>query len=153
MQIRAAKAEDAPALALVVYTAVHEGPSFYTPEQRAAWMPALPQTEAFAARLAGKYVAKGEEAGIIMGFMTLEEGGYIDLAFILPEYRGRGLFRSLATQIEATARMCGEPRLWTHASLTAQPAFRAIGFSVIQHEMIERAGETLARAEMEKGLT
>ena len=57
------------------------------------------------------------------------------------------------TPLEATARAEWEPRLWTHASLMAQPAFAALGFAVIQHETVARAGQTLSRAQMEKPLT
>ena len=45
-----------------------------------------------------------------------------------------------------------EPRLWTFASLMAQAPFQAVGFRVINFETVERAGEVLPRAEMEKVL-
>jgi hypothetical protein len=35
----------------------------------------------------------------------------------------------------------------------AEPAFRAVGFSVTQQENVQRSGQTLARVEMEKILT
>ncbi len=153
MQIRKAAISDASVLADVFYRAVREGPSPYSQAQRAAWMPRPPGREAFAERLAAKQVLLGEDRGAIIGFMTLETGGYIDLAYILPAYRGRGVFRALFSEIETLARQENEARLWVHASLMAQPAFQAVGFLVMHHETVERAGQILARAQMEKHLT
>ncbi|WP_366874569.1 GNAT family N-acetyltransferase [uncultured Roseobacter sp.] len=70
----------------------------------------------------------------------------------MPGHQGTGLFRKLYDHIEQWARGRREPRLWTHASLMAQPAFRAMGFLVIHHETVVRDGQSLARAEMEKRL-
>ncbi|MEM9576387.1 MAG: GNAT family N-acetyltransferase [Pseudomonadota bacterium] len=153
MQFRKGVASDAPALAQVFYKAVREGPSPYSDAQRAAWMPHPLDPVAFADRLADKQVMLCEDRGEAIGFMTLEPGGYIDLASILPPYRGRGVFRTLYVEIEALARQENEARLWVHASLMAQPAFQAMGFLVMHHETVARAGQQLARAEMEKHLT
>lgn len=145
-------AQDAAPLAMLFFKAVRTGDSPYTEAERHAWLPKVPDPEQFAHRLGQKEVAVCEADGAPVGFMSLEPGGYIDLAFILPEHQGTGVFRRLLDRIERQARQQGEPRLWTHASLMAQPAFRAMGFLVIQHETVERAGESLRRAEMEKVL-
>lgn len=143
---------DAPALAQVFYNAIRRGPSPYTDAQRAAWLPAVPDTEAFAQRLAAQSVALSERDGSPIGFMTLAADGYVDLAYILHAERGAGVFGRLFQMIEQRAHGQGNERLWTHASLLAQPAFRKHGFSIIQHETVTRSGEVLARAEMEKAL-
>ncbi|WP_299826501.1 GNAT family N-acetyltransferase [uncultured Roseobacter sp.] len=151
--IRWATPQDADALAQVFYMAVRDGPSPYTEAQREAWLPAPPGGSDWAARLAAVHIAVAEVACRPVGFMTVEPGGYIDLAFILPAHHGTGLFRKLYGHVERWAREAGETRLWTHASLMAQPAFRAMGFSIIHHETVERSGESLTRAKMEKMLT
>ncbi|MFK7881014.1 GNAT family N-acetyltransferase [Roseobacter sp.] len=94
----------------------------------------------------------GETQGALAGFMTIEPGGYINLAFIRPVYQGTGLFRQLYEKIEDWAHLRKEPLLWTYASLMAQPAFQAMGFLVIHHEMILRSEQELKRAKMEKSL-
>jgi len=43
-----------------------------------------------------------------------------------------------------------ENRLCLHASLSAQPAFAAIGFRVARKEVIKISNQSLERAEMEK---
>ena len=153
MQIRQATEGDAAALSDVFFRAVREGPSPYSAAQRAAWVPEPPAAARFAERLARKFVVLSGDAGAVTGFMTLEAGGYIDLAFILPAARGCGTFGALYAAVEAEARVWEEARLWTHASLMAQPAFAARGFVVMHHETVERAGQSLACARMEKHLT
>ncbi|WP_299502399.1 GNAT family N-acetyltransferase [uncultured Roseobacter sp.] len=150
--LRRAHPADAPELAQVFFAAVREGPSPYSQVQRRAWLPEPPTGERWASRLARLETVVAESDGRITGFMTVEPGGYIDLAFVLPEHQGTGLFRKLYDRIEQWARGRQEPRLWTHASLMAQPAFRAMGFLVIHHETVVRDGQSLARAEMEKRL-
>lgn len=145
--IRWARPQDADPLAQVFYAAVRKGDSPYTEAQRAAWVPALPSG---AARLMPLHIAVAEVSGRPVGFMSIEQGGYIDLAFIHPAHHGTGLFRQMYTWIEGWAAAQQEPRLWTHASLMAQPAFRAMGFLVIHHETVARNGQSLRRAKMEK---
>lgn len=68
------------------------------------------------------------------------------------ELRITGLFRRLFAMIEDKARSQNEPRLWTHASLMAQPAFAAVGFALVERQLVEMGGESLERAVMEKDL-
>ncbi len=152
MQLRWATESDAPALAQVLFEAIREGPSPYTEAQRTAWMPHPPDPVRWQARLRQKQTALIACAGRPAGFMTFEDGGCIDLAFVLPSHRGKGIFRVLYTAIETLARQRAEPRLWTFASLSAQAPFQAMGFGVIYHETVSYAGEYLPRAKMEKVL-
>jgi putative acetyltransferase len=135
-----------------MYDAVHHGRSHYSPAQSAAWVPEPPASPAWSAKLNLQRVAVAARTGGPVGFMTLGTGGYIDLAYIAPDFQGSGLFRQLYAMIERAARDDGISRLTVHASLMAQPAFLAVGFRVIRHETVSRAGQLLARAEMEKVL-
>jgi putative acetyltransferase len=84
--------------------------------------------------------------------MSIERGGYIDFAFIRPEAQGSGLFRRLFDMVQERARAADEPRLWVHASLMAQPAFAAVGFSVVEHQIVQIGDQDFQRAMMEKPL-
>lgn len=141
---------DIDALGDIVFDAVRNGPSKYTQRQRAAWVPERRHGEGWADRLKGQDIAIARDDGRAVGFMTLAPDGYIDFAFIRPEAQGTGLFRRLFIMIEDKARSQKEPRLWTHASLMAQPAFAAVGFEVIEHEVVRIGDENLGRATMEK---
>ncbi len=153
MHFREGVNRDAARLAHVFFAAIREGPSAYTEEQRVAWLPAVPAPNAFEKRIAGMHLVVAEDRREIVGFMGIKPDGYIDLAFILPQSRGQGAFRHMYEIIEFQARQDGLERLWTHASLMAEPAFRAVGFSATQQANVHRSGQTLARVEMEKILT
>ncbi|MEE4187859.1 MAG: GNAT family N-acetyltransferase [Roseobacter sp.] len=152
MRIRWADEQDADALAQVFFDAVRKGPSPYTEAERAAWLPDAPELPQWRKRIGQLHTAVAQVDGTYAGFMTIEPGGYIDLAFILHRFRGQGVFRALYTQIEEWALTQGEPRLWTFASLTAQAPFKAMGFAVINQKTVERSGQHLRRAQMEKVL-
>lgn len=153
MQVREGEIADAAGLAHVFYKAVRDGPSPYSDAQRAAWAPSEPTKDDYAARVRDLYLAVAEDNRKIVGFMAMKPDGYVDLAFILPAFRSKGAFRNLFEMMEHRARKDGTAVLRTHASLMAEPAFRAVGFSVIQRETEQRAGQSLPRVEMEKYLT
>jgi putative acetyltransferase len=77
----------------------------------------------------------------------------VDFAYIRPEAQHTGLFRQLLSQITATAIERGEPLLWTHASLMAEPAFRTLGFTIRKREEVTIGKERLERFEMERRLS
>jgi putative acetyltransferase len=136
----------------IVFDAVRNGPSKYTQAQRAAWVPVRRGGEEWDARLAGQVIAIARDSDRAVGFMSLAPEGYIDFAFIRPDAQGTGLFRRLFDMIEDKARAIGEPRLWTHASLMAQPAFAAVGFTVIEHQVVQIGDQHFDRAMMEKAI-
>ncbi|MEL6619547.1 MAG: GNAT family N-acetyltransferase [Pseudomonadota bacterium] len=146
MQIRNMRKGEADALGRVMWDAIHRGAGTYTPAQRVAWCPAPPAGAAWAARLMEQRVWVADRGGPV-GFVTLAPGGYVDLAFVIAAVQGQGVFARLLDAVEAAA---DTPRLWTHASLSARPAFAARGFHVIRHETVARGAEMLDRAEMEK---
>ena len=152
-QINWATPTDHAELADVIFDAVRNGPSKYTQAQRAAWMPERRSGPEWDARLAAKSIAIGRDAARILGLMSIENGDYIDFAFIRPEAQGTGLFRALFNMVEAHARAAGELRLWVHASLMAQPAFAAVGFSVVEHQVVQIGDQDFKRALMEKLLS
>ncbi|MHA3916494.1 GNAT family N-acetyltransferase [Halovulum sp. GXIMD14793] len=138
------------ALGQLFHAAVHAEPSPYTKAQRQAWMPEPPNGARWHDRLDGQRVAMVCDDGQSpLGFMTLRSDGYVDLAYILAAARGHGVFRRLFALIEQEAQALGLTHLSTHASLAAQGPFKAVGFEVVRHEVVQRDGEHLKRAEME----
>ena len=150
--IRQAVIDDYEGIADVMFEAVRHGRSAYTEEQRLAWVPRRRTGSDWIERLNSQTIFAAEVAGKIDGFMSLAENGYIDFAYIRPSAQGTGMFRRLYQAIENLAMQTGEPRLWVHASLTAQPAFTAIGFLITRKETVEIDGHLLQRFEMEKQL-
>lgn len=144
---------DYPDLADIMFDAVRNGPSLYTEARRAAWVPVRRHGEQWAERLKGQAIAIARDDSRAVGFMSLAAQGYIDFAYIRPDAQGTGLFRRLFAMIEERALAQNEPRLWSHASLMAQPAFAAVGFAVVEHQIVAMGDESLERAMMEKRLT
>jgi putative acetyltransferase len=147
--LRWATEADFDALADVMFAAVREGESTYTEAQRQAWVPEPRRGSEWRTRLLSQEIIVAEADGRLFGFMSLAEGGYIDFAYIRAEARGAGLFRELFKRILERARAKGVRLLWVHASLTAEPAFAALGFVVRQREQVTLGGEVLDRFEME----
>ena len=152
LPIRLASAADFDPIGQLIFDAIHTANDAYTLAERQAWMPEPPQGLAWAARLATQDIWVAEVDAKRVGVITLAQDGYIDLAYILADQRGSGLFKRLYETLETHARSAGEARLWSHASLTATPAFEKQGFRVIKPDPVEKDGQTLRRFEMEKWL-
>ena len=148
---RAGDGSDDAGLGQLMFDAIHNGPSLYTKAERAAWLRAPNHGPDWSRRVAMLDVVVARQDQQMVGMLCQKED-YIDLAFIAPHMQGKGVFRALYEVLERDAKAKGLARLWTHASLMAQPAFLALGFCVIRHETIAQKGEFLRRAEMEKRL-
>ena len=78
--LRTAAPGDYDALGEVMFDAIHNGPTHYTDEESKAWAPAVRSGAAWANRLKGKTLILAERGTMILGFMSIEPGGYIDFA-------------------------------------------------------------------------
>lgn len=153
LDVRDATYGDYDAIADVMFDAVRNGRSKYTEEQRRAWVPQPRSGLDWSERLESQKVLVAVRTGEIVGFMTLAAKGYIDFAFVRPSAQGTGVFRLLYESIEKLAQKNEETRLWVHASLMAQPAFDAMGFTIKKKETVEIGDQALDRYEMEKSIS
>lgn len=150
--IRWASPQDHDALGRIMFDAIHGGDSPYTADQRRAWLPAPNAGASWSGRLSAQRVAVAEAEGTPVGFMTLRGDGCIDLAFLLPAHRGKGLFRALFKIIEIEARAQDMDQIWTNASLMAEGPFQAAGFVTERIDYVARGNQTLTRYRMHKWL-
>ena len=137
IDIRNGQAADWDALAGVFHGAVREGAVAYTQAQRAAWSPMSRAGADWSLRMTRQEVRVAEAEGVPVGFMTLEMNNYLDCAYILPRWQGRGVFRRLYQALEPCAKQAGTGRIFTHASLHAQGAFTAMGFATMRPETVK----------------
>ena len=147
---RWANSNDHLALGEVMFDAVRNGPSPYSESQRQAWVPEPRHGQAWSDRLSPQDISVAETAARIVGFMSLAASGYIDFAYIRPEAQHTGLFRQMLERIQDRGRSKGHETLWVHASLMAQPAFTALGFTIKKREDVVIGTERFERFEMEK---
>lgn len=152
MWVRDARPEDAPALAQIYWRAIREGATSYSAAQRAAWAPERPSGPEWAARLRNLDVVAADD-GDVLGFMGADETGYVDLAFVLPEFRGKGVADHLYAVLEGRARARGTARMTTFASRMARPFFERHGWEILRPDPVERHGVVLDRDAMAKQLT
>ena len=102
----------------------------YAPEQVEAWAPDSVNLEMWQERrqLARTFVAVVDAT--VVGFGDVTDEGLLDMLFVHPEWGRRGVARRLVAAVSNQAREMGLPRLRTHASRTARPAFERFGFMV-----------------------
>jgi len=154
MTLRDANAADAAVLATIYHDTIHRvNCRDYTPAQCAAWAPpASREPEGWIAKQQSRKTLVVEVAGEVVGFGELEPGGHIDCFYVHHAWQRRGVGRMLLRGLEQAARQEGVERLHLEASVTAQPFFLAHGYQIVRHQHVERRGERLANAVMEKSL-
>jgi putative acetyltransferase len=147
--IRPYKAQDRAACAAVFYRAVREGAAEqYSPEQRAAWAPADKADTATPDRLLDQHCWVAEQNGQITGFMSLTPSGYLDMAFVLPEAKGKGVADALYRALMTRAKQDKIENLTVHASHGARHFFEKHGWQVDHQENHPVNGQTLERFQM-----
>ena len=145
--------DEAPALFEIFFKAVRDGTcEHYDRAQRYAWAPYRRMPAAWPDRLDRQYSIVARLQGRIVGFMTLDEDGYLDLAYVHPDHKGCGIGTKLYQDIEAEALHKGLHVLTTEASHLARPFFARHGWDEVEKQKIERHGVTLENFRMEKVL-
>lgn len=153
IQIRQFRNEDAEAAAQIFYDAVHIGATeFYDEAQRSAWAVEVPNSDAWRDRLNAQITFVATSDKQLVGYMTLADDGYIDLAFVRPDRIGTGVAKALYNAVETKAIEFGASRLYSEASFLAKRFFERQGWSVLKQQTIERHGIKLTNFVMEKQL-
>lgn len=154
LTLRDFRPEDATAVAQVFFDAVHLGTgAHYTPEQQTAWAGAAPRPPVvWADRLSGQLCKLALQQGAVIGFMSLEPRGRIDLAYVAPQVAGRGVAWRLYQALEAEARRRDLTALHTEASLSARSFFERQGWQVEAAQEVVRNGIALRNFRMSKPL-
>ncbi|MEY8841444.1 GNAT family N-acetyltransferase [Cribrihabitans sp. XS_ASV171] len=150
--IRGMRAGEADALGLLFHRAVREGAaSAYDAAQRAAWSPEPPAGPDWAERLEQAVTLVAESDGVAVGFMSLEpDTGYLDLAFVLPEWQGKGVASRLLAVLENRARALGLHDLSVEASALARPFLLRHDWQDGPRQEFERGGVSLYNFRMSR---
>lgn len=126
--------------------------SCYSPEQIAAWAPVPPDVARWQERLAHLHTIIAEYDGVVAGFASYTQDGYLDLLFTQPSFARRGVASRLYRRVESVLLAVGAPSVTTHASLAARPFFDRHGFQLDAEECVECRGAYLRRFAMHKQL-
>ena len=125
----------------------------YTEAQVMAWAPDVVERERWVERRASRPTWVAEIDGRIAGFIDLEPDGHVDMMYVHPEFKGRGVATALMAKLEEAAAAQKLGRLYTEASITAKPFFEKKGFRVISAQTVHVRGQDLVNYRMEKSLT
>lgn len=151
MKIRASSPDDVAAITTVFFESVHKiAARSYTAEQREAWAPKSPDLEQWRSRLAGLETLVTEVGGEIGGFISYAANGHIEFLYTAPAFSRRGVASKLYRAAVGALYSSGVTHLSTEASIEARPFFQAMGFSVVEEQVVERDGVQLRRFAMSK---
>ncbi|MEJ5111349.1 GNAT family N-acetyltransferase [Erwinia billingiae] len=88
----------------------------------------------------------------IVGIISLEAVGHLDLLFTDAEYQRRGVATALYRTVEQWARENGVTSMVTEASITAKPFFIHQGFDVNEQQLVQVRGQAFINFKMQKTL-
>jgi putative acetyltransferase len=146
--------EDGRVAAEIFFDAVHNGTAdLYSVEQRIAWAGDAPNPSDWMQAFETSTGFAAEIEGAMVGFMTLDSDGYIDLAFVRTACTGLGVGRMLYHQVEARARSERLAVLTTQASRKAWPFFLRMGWQTDCEQSVEKRGVWLTNFKMSKRVT
>lgn len=151
--IRPLAASDSVDAVHVFFDAIHEGTkNVYSKEQRLAWAGSEPNIEGWQNRFDGIKGYVAELDGELIGFMTIELSGYIDLAFVKYLASGKGVGRRLYEAVEGYAQARQVEKLSTNASKQARPFFERMGWTTDLEQIVTTNGVELTNYKMSKSL-
>ena len=154
INVRLYQETDTQVLAHLYFDAVRNGTiEFYSTEQREAWARDIPDVSSWTTRLARVKTFVAEKEGVIAGFMTMDNTGYIDLAFVRSDFIGKGIGSILYGRVYDEAVHLGLPLLHTQASEMAKPFFEKHGWILVKTQTINRDKIKLTNHIMEKRLS
>lgn len=125
---------------------------YYTPEQIAVWAPVPPDAARWEERLARLHTIVAESDGVLAGFTSYTQEGYLDFLFTHPAFARRGVASRLYQRVESALHTAGTPCVTTRASLVSRPFFERHGFQLDGEECIECRGVWLRWFAMHKPL-
>ncbi len=131
MKLRLGTIEDAAEMERVAIAAI--GESGYTPEQIDAWLSGFSE-ERMRELCATSFVMIVEANGDVAGFATLiergETAGELDLWYVDPDFKRRGVGKILVRAIEDRARQQEMSAIWVDASQPATHRLEQLGYRV-----------------------
>ncbi|HEN5528815.1 Streptomycin 3''-adenylyltransferase [Legionella moravica] len=139
--IRLLKKEDiAPCAELFFNTVHHVNKKDYDQAQLDAWAPdAKLFIERFQVML-NRIAWVVEDNGQMVGFGDMTQEGYIDRLYVHKDYQRQGVARLIFSKWLDFAKAQDLKQLTTEASITAKAACEAIGFTLMEKQIVETNG-------------
>ncbi|MEN6621929.1 MAG: GNAT family N-acetyltransferase [Smithella sp.] len=152
MRIRQFQSKDAEGTAnLYLDTVKRINSRDYSTEQIRAWISNDMDIDLWRFRLQKglTYIADSEE-GELLGFISIDHDGHIDLIYCHADHQGQGIGSKLLKYVERQLKASGITCFFTEASITARPFFEKQGFKVIKEQRVQKNDVSLINYIMEK---
>lgn len=151
MKIRDYNSDDCKVVADLFYQTVHAVcVNDYTEEQLEVWAPTPIDYKKWQERLDRKKPFLAIVNNAIVGFIELEEGGYIDCFYVDKNFQRKGVGSFLLDYAEELARSRNYDKMYAEVSITAKPFFLKHGFRIIKENVVRVGNQELKNFIMEK---
>jgi len=138
MKIREATLEDTDQITQLFYDTITSiNIRDYNTEQIKLWSSGHLKTEKWKKNINEQYFIVSESEGMITGFASITEKGYLDFMYVHKDHQGKGIATKLLTELENFAESLEIIEIWAQVSITARPFFRSKGFEITK-EFITR---------------
>ncbi|MGN1060109.1 MAG: GNAT family N-acetyltransferase [Candidatus Coproplasma sp.] len=146
MTIRQYKSEDFDFVSQLFYTTVNcVNSKDYSAVQLNAWIKSSNCLRTRQNDLLKQRTLIAEINGVIVGFGSIDDSGYLDLLFTHKDYQNQGIATALCNELEKD-----RAEIKTCSSITAKPFFVNRSYIVIKEQEVERFGVKLKNFEMIK---
>ena len=153
MKLRAYEIVDLPHLARLFHDTIHTvNLGDYTPQQVEAWAPKRIDLARWRQKLEAQELIVAEGQNSIVGFCAWDDTGYLDLLYVHHAFQRKGIASALYGAAEKSMRSKKLKRVYTQASVTAQPFFLRQNFRIMKRQLVNARGVDLPNAVMEKQL-
>ena len=133
---------DRAATSLVHFRAIREGAvAHYSAAELEAWAPSPHFDADHPDKLLSQWCLVAEEAGRMTGYMSMDDAGYLDTAFVLPEVMGKGTAAALYDALMTIARAHGLTRFTVRAVHQSQRFLSRRGWLVDRFERLVVDGQ------------
>lgn len=116
---------------------------FYTQRQKELWASSSKDLAKWKARFANNkpFIAFYQNKPV--GFMDIDQNGYIDLAYVSPKFQGLGVASKLLETILKKVKNSEIKSLTTNSSKAALSFFKKFGFKIVKKNEIKIEDEIL----------
>ncbi|MET0154697.1 MAG: GNAT family N-acetyltransferase [Rickettsiales bacterium] len=122
----------------------------YSDEQRRAWAPDRHDKSARIAKCLRCATRLAVIETRVVGFVSAEANGHIDMLYVRPEHTKKGVGGILLAWAEDYAAGEGAQRFFAEVSITARPFFEKKGFFAVKEQKVELNGVIFINYEMIK---
>ena len=122
----------------------------YAADQIRAWQRGKYPRSKWEKRIEDQYFLVALENELVVGFSSMTNNGFLDTLFVHKDKQRKGIAKKLVVALITYAQKKKFKKIETEGSITAQPFFKKMGFTVIRPQKVDVRGVLLDNFLMEK---